>query len=509
MVRSLHLGSAPLWLDEAVSHRFAGLGFRELLAALELDSGPPGYYLLLRAWVALGGDSEAALRGLSLVCGVALVPALYLTGRRFFDERVGWMAGLVGAVLPLGVRYGQEARGYAFLALAGLAAMAGLALWVEEGRLHWLWLQTAALLAALYAHNTAVFLLAAATAYAGIAAWRRREWLRPFAGMGLAVLGWLPWVPLLLRQMGHRAPVAWMEAVWSTNGVLGSLVASLLALAPGGQVPGYVGLAPGPWPGLAAGVAALLLALGVWTVLNRPETEAGASLGQKMGRLGGEAGLWLLLYLVTPLLAALAWSLAGSPIYLPGRLENLVLPAFCLLLAVGIASLRPPVLLYSALAAVVLLSALQLRGYFEAEQPPAERELAAMIATSAERGDAVVATSLTLAPIGYYLRGRAGELEISSFPAELAQHPGNEDAGAWLADRGRLSAEVDRLVKSWESSPGPRRVWLALVPNAVDAVLFDRLRASPALTAAHNRGTFHQRLLGQEVTLFELQFSRR
>ncbi len=480
-----------------MSHRFAGLGWRPLLAALAPDSGPPGYYLLLRAWMAVAGDSEAALRALSVLCGVALVPGLYATGRRFFDERVGLLAALLGAVLPLGVRFSQEARGYALLSLAGLAALAGLALWVEEGRRRWLVLHAGGLLVALYTHNTAVFLLAAALVFAVVAAWRTGLGLRPFAGLGVAVLGYLPWVPFLLRQMEQRAPVAWMEAVWREHGVAGSLAASLAALAPGGRAPAYVGLPSGLWPWIALGMSAALLTVGAWALLRAKEDRTPARL----------FGPWLLCYLVVPLSAAAAWSILASPIYLPGRLDNLVAPAFCLLLAAGLAALRPAVLSHLALAAVVLLSALQLHGLYQVEQAPAERELAAVIAAEAKPGDDVVATSLTLAPLSYYLRGRTGELEIASFPAELALHPGNEDAAAWQADRGRLAAEADRLAGSWESAPAPRRVWLALVPNPVDSLLFERLRASPALASARNRGTFHQRLLGQEVTLFELGLS--
>lgn len=538
-LRCVGLGSAPLWLDEAVSHRFAGLGWRPLLAALELDSGPPGYYLALELWMAVAGDSEAALRALSALFGAALVAAIYAAGRRLFGETVGLTAGLLTAVLPLLVRLGQEARGYTLLSLAGLGAMVGLALWIEEGRRRWLALHAGSLLAALYTHNTAVFLFAAALTFAALAALRTGARLRPFAGLAIATVGYLPWVPFLLRQAEHRAPVAWMEVVWRENGAAGSLAASLAALAPGGETPGYIGLPAGAWPGLAAGLAAVLLALGGWAALRRPRAATGGDAGpgrrpegpgakaaqrrasgeRKAPRSGQAApgpaggprpfplvGAWLLLYLLVPLVAAVAYSAVSTPIYLPGRLDQLVAPAFCLLVAAGLAAIRPRVLSGLALAAVLAASLLHLGRYYAQEPPPAERELAAVIAPSAQPGEEVVATSLTLAPLEYYLRRR--DLEVSAFPVELAAHPGNEDPEAWLADRGRLAAEADRLVAAWESSAAPRRVWLAFVASPVDAVLFDRLRASPALHAARNRGTFHQRLLGQEVTLFELSFSR-
>src|SRR5256885_855396 len=70
-LRLAALGSESLWYDEA----FAWAWVQQPHAALwgppaAIEPNPPFYYSLLRAWRQLFGDSEAALRAPSAVCGV-------------------------------------------------------------------------------------------------------------------------------------------------------------------------------------------------------------------------------------------------------------------------------------------------------------------------------------------------------------------------------------------------------------------------------------------------------
>ncbi|MCL5962028.1 MAG: glycosyltransferase family 39 protein [Chloroflexi bacterium] len=83
------------------------------------DIHPPLYYYLLHFWSAFVGTSELALRWLSLVSGLLLVSVVYALGRRLFSPTVGLLAAVFAAVSPFLVYYSQEARMYsqvAFLA---------------------------------------------------------------------------------------------------------------------------------------------------------------------------------------------------------------------------------------------------------------------------------------------------------------------------------------------------------------------------------------------------------
>jgi hypothetical protein len=66
-LRIYDLTGKDIWVDEANGILMARSGLRGLLEHLKLDSSPPLYYLLLGAWMRLFGDSEAAVRSLSVV----------------------------------------------------------------------------------------------------------------------------------------------------------------------------------------------------------------------------------------------------------------------------------------------------------------------------------------------------------------------------------------------------------------------------------------------------------
>ena len=78
----LHLlTKQDLWVDEASSVFLAKLPWRNFWEALWDFQGNMGlYYFLLCGWLHLG-DSEVAVRGLSVLFGVAVIPATYLLGK--------------------------------------------------------------------------------------------------------------------------------------------------------------------------------------------------------------------------------------------------------------------------------------------------------------------------------------------------------------------------------------------------------------------------------------------
>ena len=124
VVRLVGLGTPSLWLDEAFSHLFATLPLPLAWEAMLVDAvHPPLYYLLLRPWLALAGESEFALRFPSAVAGVLTVALLYRVGRVWLGERAAFWAALLLALNPFHLWYSQEARMYALLALLSLAVL--------------------------------------------------------------------------------------------------------------------------------------------------------------------------------------------------------------------------------------------------------------------------------------------------------------------------------------------------------------------------------------------------
>jgi len=148
--------------DEAASWNIAKLPWRSFFQALwDFEANMGLYYLILRPWLYMG-NSEVVVRGLSVLCGVATIPVLYLLGSRLFNQRVGLIAAALLSVHAFHIRWSQEARSYALLVLllTWSTLLLVSALQSERARGRWAgYILVSAL--ACYCHLFAVFVIAA------------------------------------------------------------------------------------------------------------------------------------------------------------------------------------------------------------------------------------------------------------------------------------------------------------------------------------------------------------
>src|SRR4051812_1554287 len=68
-----YLTERSLWFDEASSWQTASFPLAELMKSVRLNVHMPLYYLLLKAWIAVLGESVTALRGFSIAFGTLTV----------------------------------------------------------------------------------------------------------------------------------------------------------------------------------------------------------------------------------------------------------------------------------------------------------------------------------------------------------------------------------------------------------------------------------------------------
>lgn len=129
------LGTAPLWLDETSSLWFSSQSWRFLWAEVpRIETHPPFYYMILKAWTGYAGTAEAALRAPSALFSLGVVICVFLAGRMVGRAQAGWAqagwalgltAAALAALWKLQLVYAQDARPYALGAMGVALMMAG------------------------------------------------------------------------------------------------------------------------------------------------------------------------------------------------------------------------------------------------------------------------------------------------------------------------------------------------------------------------------------------------
>ena len=112
-LRFLYTDNA-LWYDEACSWATStdGAGIMHNLLHVDLQHTPL-YFVLLKFWINLFGQSEAAMRALSLIFGALTVPLSYIVGKKI--SKNAFFSAMICAVSPLLVLFSTEVRMYSLV----------------------------------------------------------------------------------------------------------------------------------------------------------------------------------------------------------------------------------------------------------------------------------------------------------------------------------------------------------------------------------------------------------
>jgi uncharacterized membrane protein len=120
-LRLVHLGAAPLWFDETLTADWIRMPWGALLMRVLHDNHPPLYFVLVKAWMAIAGDSAWALRLLSVAVSLAVIPLTAALADALADRAAARWAGWFAALSPYLVHHAQEARMYALVSAFGAA----------------------------------------------------------------------------------------------------------------------------------------------------------------------------------------------------------------------------------------------------------------------------------------------------------------------------------------------------------------------------------------------------
>ncbi len=391
------LGAQSLWLDETMSLVMVQGTFGEMFRwFVALPEQHPLYSLPLRAWLVFG-DSEVALRSLSVVFGLGGVVGIWFLARRVTTDRVtARIAAGMLAISPFWIYFAQEARPYELLGLVVILSTLALARWLDEGRRRDAVAYVVLGILGMHTHFFFVFVLGAQALVILVSSGGLKKGLLRAVAVNVPIMiAYLPWAWLVYLSLPNDQP-------WKgTEHVLFGIPYTLLRFAVG-----YAEVAPnvgwkerlGPLIREDAAILALaavthgtLMVLGIRKLWERPD-RGRIVLGTCFG----------------PMLLALA--VAPIIIMIGDRYFMVSFPFYLILLAAGVSSLRParhgwgpwaPALA----AAYVVVSGWALYDYYHDPEFGKEqwKEVAAFVDERARSDDlTVVVSGFAIRSFDYY-----------------------------------------------------------------------------------------------------------
>jgi hypothetical protein len=343
-----------LYFDEAFSLLVARFPFGQMLKAQAGDPTPPFFHVLLRLFVLMGADGEAGrlLSALASLVGIAFLlswgnilgksPTLRSFGSAASAGFPGgcnrhsdgaWQVGALAACLA--VLSGAQSE-YALVVRAYTLAMAlaAASTWfcVQAARTnrpaHWIGL-TLCTIAGLYTHYYFAFVAIAQLCYLAIVCWSGKHlWKAAVISQLVAFAAFTRWLLVMASQFSQVQRGHWIRPASPVE------LVRLVKWFAVGDIRGR------EFPGFVAAATAFFAALALTGLVRAWKLREGKLLG-----------LWACL---PPVLA-----LAGSRLQ-PMFVHKYLLvsaPAFCLLVSIGVVSLRSPWLRACCAALTLLFSA--------------------------------------------------------------------------------------------------------------------------------------------------------
>ena len=417
------IDARSIWYDEAVSVLASGSSLTEVEhVARTFDPNMSGYHAILNLWQRAFGDSETGLRSLSAVAIAAAVFVIVSLGRSLHDERTGLIAGLVLAVSPFFVRYGQEARSYALEVLVVTTATYLFVRVVDDdiaGGRAWPALPYGAVAAfACYVHLYSVFVLVAHAVSLAFVDPARVPWQRLrrsatlFAPLILPMLIWL--------ALGPSERIQWISRPSPHD-----LYVVARDIFGGGVVAGVLGV--------------LVLVTAV-------------QCSESFARVRRSRAVWAdglaILWLATPFVLSVLISFTIKPIFLD-RYLIVCIPAVALLAATALARLRVRIVATCVLTVIVTGSLAAVDRNYGGHRTDWRDAITYFTAYATTNDGVVVCPARARLPVTYYVT-RTIRPELRPIPLSPSD--------PW--DAGFRVKGVSKFAAAEWIKRGPERIWV-------------------------------------------------
>jgi uncharacterized membrane protein len=203
---SHHQGTIPITTFDKYQHINPDDGVADTLNYLITSDPqhPPLYYVMVRLWAQVFGDSPTGVRSLSALISLLIFPSVYWLCLELFESPVvGWVAMALIAVSPLQLFFAQEARQYSLWMVEILVSSAALLRAIrQENKQNWA-VYTLTLALGLYTHLFTVLVMIAHGIYVVIQQHFRftKTFLNYLLGTIAAFLMLLPWLIVLITHL--------------------------------------------------------------------------------------------------------------------------------------------------------------------------------------------------------------------------------------------------------------------------------------------------------------------
>ncbi len=191
-LRFWHLTDSCLWFDEIFSVHAAEMDFQNLFWFVAQDLiHPPLFYVLLKVWVSIGGESLFWLRSFSVFFSIiSIVPFVFLGRELKLNYSAISLALLFLAVNGGLIKYAQEVRMYSVLLCFALFSMWLFTRFLQLGKN--IWILTAVNILLIYTHYFGW--LVVLSEIAAIIVLQRIKIRQTLIMFGIVFLSFVPWV---------------------------------------------------------------------------------------------------------------------------------------------------------------------------------------------------------------------------------------------------------------------------------------------------------------------------
>lgn len=205
-LRLINISAEELWYDEILGMHISyyGKDWLQIIDYGKTNFHPPLFYLIMRPWLHLLGNTEFGGRSLAVIFSSLSTYSIYYIGKKLFTKKVGLLAALFATLSPLQIEYGQEARPYAILVFLSVWSFYFFYNYLQNKDHHRsIMLVTLINIIGLYTHLD--FSIVIATQFLTLLIYKAAHYAWPFLKLnylnlkkyfiycGILILGFLPW----------------------------------------------------------------------------------------------------------------------------------------------------------------------------------------------------------------------------------------------------------------------------------------------------------------------------